>query len=73
MKISDRYHKWVEWSEEYQVYIGKCPDLIAGIHGDDPMSLYGDRCEVVADVLSHFQSEGRTPPAPQVRPMREVA
>ena len=36
MKTSDRYHKWVEWSEEDQVYIGKCPDLITGIHGDDP-------------------------------------
>ena len=73
MKTSDRYHKWVEWSEEDQVYIGKCPDLITGIHGDDPMSLYGDLCEVVDDVLNYFQSEGRTPPAPQVRPMREVA
>ena len=73
MKTSDRYHKWVEWSEEDQVYIGKCPDLITGIHGDDPMSLYSDLCEVVDDVLNHFQSEGRTPPAPQVRPMREVA
>ena len=73
MKISDRYHKWVEWSEEDQVYIGKCPDLITGIHGDEPMSLYGDLCEVVDDVLNHLQSEGRTHPVPQIRPMREVA
>ena len=73
MKISDRYHKWVEWSEEDQIYVGKCPDLITGIHGDNPMSLYGELCEVVDDILKHFQSEGRTLPAPQVRPMREVA
>lgn len=73
MKTSDHYHKWVEWSEEDQVYIGKCPDLITGIHGDDPMSLYGELCEVVEDVLNHFRSEGRTPPVPQIRPMREVA
>lgn len=73
MKISDRYHKWVEWSEEDQVYIGKCPDLITGIHGENPMSLYGELCEVVEDVLRHLQSEGRTPPTPQVRPMRDVA
>jgi hypothetical protein len=31
MKESDQYHKWVEWSEEDQAYIGKCPDLITGI------------------------------------------
>ena len=60
MKISDRYHKWVEWSEEDQVYIGKCPDLITGIHGDEPMSLYGELLyEVVEDVLNHSQSKRR--------------
>ena len=37
MKKSDQYHKWVEWSEEDQVYVGKCPDLITGIHGEDPV------------------------------------
>ena len=37
------------------------------------MSLYGELCEVVEDVLKHLQSEGRTLPAPQIRPMREVA
>ena len=37
MKEIDRYHKWVEWSDEDQVYIGKCPDLITGIHGNDPI------------------------------------
>ncbi len=36
MKRSDQYHKWVEWSDEDEAYIGKCPDLITGIHGDDP-------------------------------------
>lgn len=39
MKESDKYHKWIEWSEEDQVYIGKCPDLITGIHGENPVSL----------------------------------
>src|SRR5688572_25670124 len=26
MKPIDEYHRWVEWSDEDQVYIGKCPD-----------------------------------------------
>ena len=40
MKTTDRYHKWVEWSEEDSAYVGKCPDLISGIHGDDPVEVY---------------------------------
>jgi len=73
MKDLDRYHKWVEWSDEDQVYIGKCPDLITGIHGEDPLTLYGELCEVVQDVIDHFNEEGRPLPEPRVRPMREVA
>ena len=73
MKPSDKYHKWVEWSEEDQTYLGKCPDLITGIHGDNPLQVYGDLCEVVEEVIQHFQSEGRPLPSPKVRPMQEVA
>jgi hypothetical protein len=73
MKQSDKYHKWIEWNEEDQVYIGKCPDLVTGIHGTDPVLLYGELCQVIEDVVSHFMTEGRVLPPPQVRPMREVA
>lgn len=73
MKTSDKYHKWVEWSEEDQVYIGKCPDLITGIHGDDPVSVFRELNEVVEDVIAHFQSAGRPLPAERVRPMMEVS
>jgi hypothetical protein len=73
MKDFDKYHKWVEWSDEDQVYIGKCPDLITGIHGDDPIALYGELCDVVQDVVEHFKAEDRALPPPRVRPMSEVA
>lgn len=72
MKTSDQYHKWVEWNEEDQVYIGMCPDLITGIHGDDPLQVYDELCEVVEDVVSRFESEGRSLPTPRIRPMQEV-
>jgi hypothetical protein len=72
MKESDQYHKWVEWNQEDQTYIGKCPDLITGIHGDDPVRLYSELCEVVEDVIHHFESEGLPLPPPRVRPMQEV-
>ena len=72
MKRSDQYHKWVEWSEEDQTYIGKCPDLITGIHGDDPVRLYSELCEVIEDVIHHFEAARRPLPLQRIRPMQEV-
>jgi len=72
MKETDRYHKWVEWSDEDRTYIGRCPDLITGIHGDDPVRLYAELTETLDEVVRHFKSEGRTLPTPSVRPMRDV-
>lgn len=73
MRLSDQYHKWIEWNVEEQVYLGKCPDVVTGIHGDDPVQLYADLCEVVEDVLTHLEQQGRPLPAPKTRPMQEVA
>ncbi len=73
MKLSDQYHKWIEWSAEDGTYIGKCPDLITGVHGDDPTKLYGELCDVIEQVIEHFQSEHRQLPPPRVRPMQEVS
>jgi len=73
MKKSDQYHKWIEWSEEDQTYIGKCPDLITGIHGNDPIKLYGELCQVIEEVIRHFESEKRTLPNPRIRPMPDIA
>jgi hypothetical protein len=73
VKDSDHYHKWIEWSYEDQVYIGKCPDIITGIYDDDPVALYSEICAVIDDVITHFRSEGRALPDARVRPMRAVA
>ena len=73
MKTGDRYHKWVEWSEDDGVYIGKCPDLITGIHGEDPAQVYRELCEVVEEVIEHFEKSGRPLPPPRIKPMMEVA
>lgn len=72
MKSIDMYHRWVEWSDEDQVYIGRCPDLITGIHGDDPVQVYKDLVDVVQEVIDHFEESGRPLPPPRTRPMREV-
>ena len=73
MREIDRYHKWVEWSDEDQAYIGRCPDLISGIHGDDPVTVYQQLGEVVQEVIDHFAQSGRALPAPRTRPMQEVS
>lgn len=62
----------VERSEEDQTYIGKCPDLITGIHGENPVRLYSELCEVIEDVVRHFVADGRPLPTPRIRPMQEV-
>ncbi|MGB4847742.1 MAG: hypothetical protein WBP41_07460 [Saprospiraceae bacterium] len=72
MKIIDQYHKWIEWSDEDQIYIGKCPDLITGIHGNHPIKLYEELNLVLENVIHHFQTEKRKLPIPTVRPMQEV-
>jgi len=72
MKPIDRYHKWVEWSEEDGAYSGKCPDLITGIHGSDPIEVYPDLCETLAEVIAHFEKTGRELPASRTRPMCEL-
>ena len=72
MNEIDQYHKWVEWDAEDSIYIGKCPDLITGIHGEDPVALYGELCETLGEVISHLRAEGRALPVPRTRPMQEV-
>jgi predicted RNase H-like HicB family nuclease len=73
MKAIDQYHKWVEWSEEDQTYIGKCPDLITGIHGDDPVKVYEELCGVLEEVIGDFAESGRDLPKSRTRPMMDVA
>lgn len=72
MKTIDRYHRWVEWSDEDQVYIGKCPDLITGIHGDDPVEVYKDLVEVVQEAIDYYEQSGRELPIPRIKPMMDV-
>jgi predicted RNase H-like HicB family nuclease len=73
VKPIDEYHRWVEWSDEDQVYIGKCPDLITGIHGDDPVKVYEELNEVVQEVIDNFKQSNRPLPQPRTRPMMEVS
>lgn len=51
-----RYPKFVEWSDEDGVFIGKCPGLFGGgVHGSDEAAVYKELCEAVEEwiVLLH--------------------
>jgi predicted HicB family RNase H-like nuclease len=57
-KLADRYLKTVEWSEEDQCYIGRCPGLmLGGVHGDDELSVYKELCEVVEEWIEIHQKD----------------
>ncbi|CAN2042822.1 HicB family protein [Candidatus Magnetomoraceae bacterium gMMP-15] len=57
-KLTDRYIKIVEWSEEDQCYIGRCPGLMmGGVHGDDEASVYKELCQVVEEWIDIHQKD----------------
>ncbi len=66
-----RYPKIVEWSDEDQCYVGRCPNLFyGGCHGDDEQAVFAELCVLVDETIERFQREGR--PLPPVR-MMDVA
>ena len=73
MRPVEAYPHQEEWSDENQVHIGNHPDLITGIHGDDPAQVFKDLRQVLQEVVSHFQHTRRKPPGPRTRPMMEVS
>ena len=70
MKDGDGYFQWVEWSDEDQVYIGRCPDLfLGGCHGDDPAQVYAELCGLVAETAADHRREGKPLSPVSVRPL----
>jgi predicted HicB family RNase H-like nuclease len=64
MKLSDKYLKLVEWSEEDQCYVGTCPGLmLGGIHGDDEAAVYKELCQAVDEWIELYQRDGEPLPA----------
>jgi predicted RNase H-like HicB family nuclease len=57
-KSADRYLKIVEWSEEDQCYIGRCPGLMmGGVHGDSETSVYKELCKVVEEWINIHEED----------------
>jgi len=69
---TDIYHRWVAWSEEDQIYIGRCPDLFSGgVHGDDPLKVAKELQQVIDEWESLLDGGQRSMPPVRVRPSME--
>jgi predicted RNase H-like HicB family nuclease len=65
VKAGSKYTKVVEWSEEDKCFIGTAPGLIlGGCHGDDEQEVFEELCQLVDEVVSLYQQEGRPLPPP---------
>ena len=73
MKPRDKHHKWIEWSEKDNVYLGVCLDIVTGTRRSDPTQFYEELCGVVDYVLAAFQASGHALPKPVFKPMRKAA
>lgn len=58
------YLKFVQWSEEDQLYIGYCPDLFIGgiCHGSDEQKVYRELTGLVAEEIAETQRAQRPLP-----------
>lgn len=75
MKVEDRYHRFVRWSDEDSLYIGYCPDLFpwGGVcHADTEEAAYAQLCELVREEIEDLRRENKELPTPSTRPMRDV-
>jgi len=71
MKASERkakaakYLKIVEWSDEDNCFIGRCPGLFhGGCHGTDEARVYAELCEIAEEWVEIFADDKRPLPAP---------
>ena len=60
-----RYTKFVEWSDEDQCFIGRCPEIMAGgVHGLDEAKVYAELCQAVEEMIALIQADGQKLPEP---------
>ncbi len=74
MKAADRYHLFVRWSDDDQLYIGYCPDLYFGgvCHGGNEEQVYAELCGIIRDEIEHREQRGEALPEVLAKVTREV-
>jgi predicted HicB family RNase H-like nuclease len=59
------YAKFVEWSDEDQCFIGRCPEIMAGgVHGGDEARVYAELCRAVEEMIELIHADGHAMPDP---------
>jgi predicted RNase H-like HicB family nuclease len=69
-----RYAKFVEWSDEDQCFIGRCPELFeGGVHGNDEAKVYKELCDAVEEWIELLNNDHAPlpEPLPSLRYQRE--
>ena len=60
-----QYPKFVEWSEDDKLFVGRCPALFdGGVHGHDEAAVYKELCEAVEDWIERLDKDGGDFPEP---------
>jgi predicted RNase H-like HicB family nuclease len=75
MKTSDRYLKYVEWSEEDQLYIGYCPDLFphGGVcHAVTELEAFEELSQIVSQHVADLEADSEPMPPRLTKPSREL-
>ncbi len=60
-----RYTKIVEWSDEDQCFVGRCPEImLGGVHGNDESKVYTQLCNAVEEMIELIHADGHELPQP---------
>lgn len=60
-----RYTKFVEWSDEDQIFIGRCPEIMGGgVHGNDEAKVYAELCQAAEEMIALIYADGHELPEP---------
>lgn len=65
-KLAAQYPKFVEWSDEDDCFVGRCPLLFAGgVHGNDEAEVYRELCAVAEEWVEILHKDGTPLPKPK--------
>ena len=60
-----RYTKMVEWSEEDNCFVGRCPEIMGGgVHGNDEAKVYAELCQAAEEMIELIHMDGHALPEP---------
>ncbi len=62
-RLAAKYPKVVEWDDEDECFIGRCPDLFdGGVHGSDEVAVYRKLVQVAEEWIEILHGDGVTLP-----------